>query len=208
MCITGWAPSEQGPRERNSTMHDLTGPVSTGHWVMLMLLKIEMAKGFKFSPKFQQLHFGAKAPRTSLKAKLLFAIYFHFYFHLYQQILHMKETKQNSVGIAKHLSHFTSITRHQAAASVTKTRIEQKPQEIIWPEPLVFTRKHCSHKGNKMTDSPQQVESKTIENTHQWLVLSSKDEYTWFTPKELLETHMQDIKFIVGHGKSFEFPYC
>lgn len=162
MCITGWAPPEQVPMERNSTMQDLTG-----HWVTLMLLKIEMGKGFKFSPKSQQLRFGAKAPRTSLKAKFLFMICFHFDFHLYKQIFHMKETKQNSVGIAKHLSHYATITHHQAAASVTKKKIEQKPQEIIWPEPLVFARKHCSHKGNQMTDSPQQAESKTIENTHQ-----------------------------------------
>lgn len=44
-----------------------------------------------------------------------------------------------------HIFHIYRI-HQQAAASITKKNLQQKPQEIIWPASFVFTTNHCFHK--------------------------------------------------------------
>lgn len=73
--------------KRESKMCTLTVQAGMEHLVRSMLFNKEMEKGLKFPPKFKQLQVGAKALRTSLKAKLLFTRYFHSYFLLYISLL-------------------------------------------------------------------------------------------------------------------------
>lgn len=69
--------------ERESKVCNVTIQEGIGHLVRLMLFHKEMEKGLKFFPEFKQLQVRAKTLRTYLKAKLLFASYFHLYILLY-----------------------------------------------------------------------------------------------------------------------------